>query len=59
MLFTKAENAYMVLGTYFGIYCLLSGLVKGYYTYKFLKENEDIFALYLIISISLIIKDVI
>ena len=58
MLFTKAENAYMVLGTYFGIYCLLSSLVKGYYTYKFLKENEDIFALYLIISILFVVMGV-
>lgn len=54
----KADNIYNVLGIYFGIFCILSGLMKSFYTYKFLRENESIFGLYLIITLLFIIMGV-
>ena len=58
MFFTKKDNYYDTLGIYFGIYCILSGLMKGYYSYKFLKENENIFALYLMLTVLFVVMGV-
>ena len=36
VLLGEYENLYKVIGLFFGIYYLLNGLMKGFYTFKFL-----------------------
>ena len=48
VLLGEYENLYKVIGLFFGIYYLLNGLMKGFYTFKFLKNNEEIYPLFLI-----------
>lgn len=55
MFFTGEESYYDTLGIYFGIYCVLNGLNKGFYTYRFLRENESIFALYLMLTVLIVV----
>ena len=58
MFCTYKDNYLLTIGIYFGIYTILSGFAKSYYTYKFLKANEDIFALYLMISILFVVMGI-
>ena len=58
MVFASEESYYETLGIYFGIYCLLSGLMKGFYSYKFLKENESIFALMLMLTVLFVVMGI-
>lgn len=57
MLFANM-NVFNTIGIFFGIFYLLVGAMKGYYTYKFMKNNEDIFPLMLIMSILFVVMGV-
>ena len=58
MLLGNFEDLYSIIGIFFGIYYLLIGIMKGYYTFKFLKNNEEIYPLFLIMSILVIVMGI-
>lgn len=58
MLLGNFENLYSIIGIFFGIYYLLIGIMKGYYTFKFLKNNEEIYPLFLIMSILVVVMGI-
>ena len=58
MLIGDFEDLYSIIGIFFGIYYLLIGIMKGYYTFKFLKNNEEIYPLFLIMSILVIVMGI-
>jgi uncharacterized membrane protein HdeD (DUF308 family) len=58
MLFADFDDILGTIGILFGIYYLLSSLAKGYYTYRFFKENEEIFPLYLMITLLFVVMGV-
>ena len=58
ILLGEYENLYKVIGLFFGLYYLLNGLMKGFYTFKFLKNNEEIYPLFLIITILTIVMGI-
>ena len=51
MFVANMEDVFGTLGIFFGIYYLLSTGVKAYYTFKLFKANEEIFPLYLVITV--------
>lgn len=57
-MFFANMNVFNTIGKFFGIFYLLVGAMKGYYTYKFMKNNEDIFPLLLIMSILFVVMGV-
>lgn len=58
MLFANFDDILGTIGIFFGIYYILSSLAKGYYTFRFLKENEEIFPLYLMITLLFVVMGV-
>ena len=58
MLLGNYEDLYSIIGIFFGIYYLLTGIMKSYYTFKFLKNNEEIYPLFLIMTILMIVMGI-
>ena len=52
-------NTINILGIGFGLWLLVNGLEVAYYTYKFLKSNEEIAPLILFVSVASIIMGII
>ena len=57
MFFSKM-NVYNTIGIFFGIFYVIVACMKGYYTYKFMKNNENIFALFLIMTLLLFVMGI-
>lgn len=57
-MFFANMNVFDTIGIFFGIFYLIISAVKGYYVYKFMKNNEDIFPLLLIMVILFLIMGV-
>lgn len=58
MLLYKFDNLFKVIGVFFGIYYLFMGFMKGYYTYNFFNSNEEVYPLFLMLTILTIVMGV-
>lgn len=57
-MFFAEMNVFDTIGIFCGIFYLIIGSMKGFYTYKFMKNNEDIFPLTLIMTILFLVMGV-
>lgn len=51
MIFVDFGSRFFTVGIFFGVYYLLLGFVKCFYTYRFLKNNEEIYPLFLLMTL--------
>jgi uncharacterized membrane protein HdeD (DUF308 family) len=58
MIFIKLNNILGTIGIFFGVYYLLDSFIKGFYTFKFLRNNEEIYPLFLMITILFVVMGI-
>ena len=57
-MFFAGMNVFDTIGIFFGIFFLVIGAMKGFYTYIFMKNNEDIFPLTLLMTVLFIVMGI-